>query len=295
MFWSALEPGSEDLGAWRGEGQWGVSTLNPTAIGDIYVTLFKNQADAISYARERAYSSGELYERDPRRDPMHAPEPTERGRVYYVFHAPSQDMDTDTILPLFRVMRGRRGGGAYLKGTEQVLVQKNDGVAHTGKIRWKLSRGLTVTVPDYEHEQDLRAARRTTEVLTREDAGRLPRGQKQRRVRQGRRAPTGGAAGPVVEPGDKAAMLRYAAEQRRHQRRVEQQQAQTEAFLQQVRDANERRIAVLRNEIARLTDEKDYIEVEMTGGTASARQVANRERIIERIDEIQRELEALEA
>jgi len=165
--WNAVERSKRpsDLGVWRGQGRWGVSTLNPTAVGDIYVTLSEDLGSAISYAKERAYQSGEPYERDPERRPGEPPHPSVRGRIYYVFEAPRREMAYEDIVPLFRALRGRRGG------VETLIVEKNTGLtAHDPpKIRWKKARGLEERVPDYEAEMDIRAARRKTEQIAPED------------------------------------------------------------------------------------------------------------------------------
>ena len=158
----------EDLGVFRGQGEWGVSTLKINPIhGEPYVSLYRSESEALSYARLRALRSG-----SPRR--------SEKGRVMYVLHYPPGVSAAHGIpegIVKYRVLRGQRGS-RQIPGTtthifgerqEQILVFYYAGELPGGKAHWKMARGLTVNVRDLEKEYEEARRAKGFKKLTRWD------------------------------------------------------------------------------------------------------------------------------
>lgn len=151
-----------DLGAFRGEGNWGVSTLqvNPITRAPT-VTLFERDNDAIEFAQQRALSSG-LTRRAG-------------GRVMYVIEYPEIPEGSERAEGVirYRVLRGqrgkrmRRGGGVSPDPQQQVLVFSSQGLLPDGRnYRWSLERHLTVDVHDLEEEREKAERARGSKALT---------------------------------------------------------------------------------------------------------------------------------
>jgi len=173
FYWPALErgipgvdwdfdelEGLEDLGVYRGEGDWGVSTLkiNPV-FNEPYVSLFRSESEAIMYARLRALQSG-----SPRR--------TEKGRVMFVLHYPLGHSAAHGVPQAdikYRVLRGERN----FQGEQQdrIWVIRLAGSMPDGRPRWVLVKGLSVTVRDLEKEYEEARLSHGTQRLTRWDRG----------------------------------------------------------------------------------------------------------------------------
>lgn len=175
--WPALDPGEpgvdwpleglDDLGVFRGSGEWGVSTLriNPV-FNEPYVSLFRSESEAIMYARLRALRSG-----SPRR--------SEKGRVMFVlryqpgYSAAHGSPQGDIV---YRVLRGQRGsrqaaGATHLFGErqEQILVFRLAGTLPNGQPHWVMAKHLSVNVRDLEKEYEEARLARGTQRLTRWD------------------------------------------------------------------------------------------------------------------------------
>lgn len=144
----------------RGEGDWGVSTLTPMGFTqEPMVTLFDEERDALSYARMRAFSTGES-----RRA---------RGRVMYVLHYPPapEGQQSEGVIR-YRALRGQRGmrqrsGSIERLRQEQVLVFERGELLPNGRdYRWILKKGLSKDVIDVEEERERARLGRGTQAMT---------------------------------------------------------------------------------------------------------------------------------
>ncbi len=238
------------LGAHRGRGDWGVSTLKVNPItGMPTITLFATAGDAIEYARERALRSG-----PPERPVGATPDRSVKGRVYYVMHG-------DNIL--YRALRGMRGemkthrDSIPQRNVEYVMVFEHKGELPNGKPRWDMIPGLSKPVPDLEAEYERMRDARGTEKLSREDAGTLKRGNKQK-VRQGR----GPTFGPASSEPSNATDLRRRQLQREQVTLLNEQRSarEVETLHERDRQAAIRSATHLRERIGSLYAVKDRLD-----------------------------------
>jgi hypothetical protein len=134
------------LGTFKGRGSWGVSTLkvNPMT-GEPYVKLFETEAEAVDYARTRAYRGGQAYFHRPfatkktKADPS-AARPNPKARTYFVV----QVFDRQISEPVYRVLRGYLGGTrvskqGYVERRAAVMVFNTNG---------KLNKSLTIEIEE---------------------------------------------------------------------------------------------------------------------------------------------------
>lgn len=162
--WPALEENS-DLGTFRGEGRWAASTLVVSPVtNEPTVTFFGSEAEAIDYARDRAFKTG-----IPLRPSGESG--SEKGRIYYVLDY----LDLEDPKVVYRVLRGNRGvrreAGSSVQGQtqEQVLVFRNAGALPGNKTRWTLERGLTIDVQDLEAEREKQKRARGPQMIRRSE------------------------------------------------------------------------------------------------------------------------------
>jgi hypothetical protein len=144
----------------RGEGDWGVSTLTPMSFTrEPMVTLFGSERDAIDYARLRAHATGESRKA--------------RGRIMYVLHYPEVPEGQESVGELrYRALRGQRGarqrpGSRESVRQEQILVFERGDLLPDGRsYRWVLKKGLTLDVEDIEEEREKARLGRGTRAMT---------------------------------------------------------------------------------------------------------------------------------
>ncbi len=144
--------------SFRGEGDWGVSTLSPAK--NPLVTLFDTETGAIHYARQRALLSGSRRIKAS-------------GRTMYVIKYDDSDPPQGTIR--YRALRGQRGtrqrpgGGISPDPKEQIMVFTYEGLLESGAVRWKLDKGLTIDVRSVEEEREKTRLVRGTRRMTTEE------------------------------------------------------------------------------------------------------------------------------
>lgn len=266
--WAALEGGS-DLEGWSGAGHWGVSTFKK-GVGGISVKLFEGQTDAVRYARDRVRAA--------------------KSMRYFIFFAPEPG-DARNLRVTHRVRLAHGAGG------EVILVQKAAPCRHRNKCPdgydWHTDKTLTVALEDPEREADMRAARGTTERISREDRGTEPRGHAQKRTRMGRPGDVKGPASEVRFPGVPGARRREAREQAAREERARRTREQAEEARQAHIAQARQRITVLRREMVKLNDELERIDAKIAAGRGTARDEGRREVVDVRIIEIEKEIRKL--
>jgi hypothetical protein len=238
------------------------------------------------------------------------------GIVYYVVHVPGTiDPATEEreMLPRYRIKTVKRGREGRAEDT-RIVTHFTDGklklalhrlrkeghvIDHRDpdNLKWKLSR-WDITIEDYKKVLDKARLAKGTERMRQEAPPQgaeytmrdVPRGQKQKRLRQGRPAPVKGATGEAREVPE-VEMERIEAQRRAElQRQQEADAAAVETQRQQAVEAKALAIQRLRDGIKSLKDRKEYAEQQVLKGIAAPHWTTQREAIIERLAAAEAEL-----